>query len=314
MLVGPTAGGKTALALALARVLAGGGECVSADSMQIYRGMDIGTAKPTPELRAEIPHHLIDVADPTRDGFTVDQWLALAEAAIADIRARGRWPIVVGGTNLYVRALLEGLFEGPEPDLAIRAALDALSSEDLRRELLAADPDAAQRIHPQDRRRTIRAVEVFRQTGTPLSALQTQWSSDAASGVRRDAAIIGLSWPVDAINRRINARVSEMMRAGFLDEVQRLRAAERPLGRQASEAVGYRELLEHLAGRRDLDDAIEAIKIRSRRYGKQQRTWLRRFRAIPRSLWIDAASTPQAEWPTLASRFVEEVGWNSPKS
>jgi tRNA dimethylallyltransferase len=286
VVVGPTASGKTALAIELARALPSGGECVSADSMQIYRGMDIGTAKPTAAEQAGIPHHLLDVADPGDDGFTVDRWLESAEAAIAGIRARGRVPIVVGGTNLYVRALLEGLFDGPEPDPAIRAALEAESVETLRSELLRVDRDAAERIHPNDRRRTIRALEVFRQTGVPLSSLQTQWSERVGERVRRDALVVGLEWPVEAINRRMNARVKAMIAAGLFDEVRGL-LARGPLGRQAREAVGYAEAIEHLAGRLTAEEATEATKIRTRRFGKQQRTWLRRFRGIPGSLWLD---------------------------
>jgi tRNA dimethylallyltransferase len=293
VIVGPTAGGKSALAMALARALPG--ECISADSMQIYRGMDIGTAKPTAAERSEIPHHLIDLVEPDDDGFTVDAWLERATATADEIRRRGRTPIVVGGTNLYVRALLEGLFEGPEPDPALRAALEALPISALREELVRVDPPSAARIHPNDLRRTVRALEVFRQTGTPLSTLQTQWSADVRQNARRDAIVVGLEWPVDAINRRINARVKEMMAAGFLDEVRTL--AARGLGRQAREAVGYGELLEHLAGRVSLEDAIEAIKIRTRRYAKQQRTWLRRFRALERSCWLDASVEPMDAWP-----------------
>lgn len=301
VIVGPTAGGKTQLAIDLAIECCG--ECVSADSMQVYRGMDIGTAKPTEAERRGVPHHLIDLVDASDDGFTVDTWLERADAAIDAIRERGRRPIVVGGTNLYVRALLEGLFEGPEPDPSLRAELESLPIAALREELLRVDPAAAERIHANDRRRTVRAIEVFRQTGTPLSRLQTQWTSDVRGNVRPDARVIGLDWPVELINRRINARVKAMMDAGFLDEVRAL-AARGPLGRQAVEAVGYRELLAHLEGAMSLADAIEAIKIRSRRYAKQQRTWLRRFRSLPHALWIDAATMPPADWARVASEWL----------
>lgn len=296
VLVGPTAGGKTRLAIELARALPQGGECISADSMQVYRGMDIGTAKPTLEERCGVPHHLLDLVGHDEEGFTVEIWLARAEAAIAEIRARGRVPIVVGGTNLYVRALLEGLFEGPEPDPRLRAELEATSTDELRAELERVDPDAAARIHREDRRRTVRAIEVFRLSGRPISALQTQWSSDPRAAGRPDARVVGLEWPVEAINRRINDRVRAMMAAGFLDEVRSL-LARAPFGRQSREAVGYEELSAHLAGRLPLDDAVEAIKIRSRRYAKQQRTWLRRFRPRPGSLWLDAGSEPALGWP-----------------
>jgi tRNA dimethylallyltransferase len=296
VIVGPTAGGKTSLSIELALRL--DGECISADSMQVYRGMDIGTAKPSVAERRGVPHHLLDIADPSEDGFTVDDWLERATEAIAAIRGRGRTPIVVGGTNLYVRALLEGLFEGPEPDPALRAALDATPIEVLRAELLGCDPQAASRIHANDRRRTIRAIEVFRLSGRPLSAWQTQWSEDLRSRVRPDAFLVGLDWPVEAINRRMNARVRQMFEGGLLDEVDRL--ALRGFGRQAREAVGYEEALAFREGRCTLEEAIERTKIRTRRYGKQQRTWLRRFRGIPNALWLDATAIPEVEWPERA--------------
>ncbi|MBL9118382.1 MAG: tRNA (adenosine(37)-N6)-dimethylallyltransferase MiaA [Phycisphaerae bacterium] len=292
VIVGPTAGGKTALSIELATRL--GGECISADSMQVYRGMDIGTAKPTIEERCGVPHHLLDIVDPSSDGFTVDDWLEQCEAAVEAIRGRGHWPIVVGGTNLYVRALLEGLFKGPEPDPALRAELEAMPLATLREELDRVDPKAASRIHPNDLRRTVRAIEVFRLTGLPLSDHQTQWSSDLRSNVRPDAVIVGLDWPVEAINRRMNARVRAMYDKGLIAEAERLRALG--LGRQAREAVGYGEAVACLERRMSFEEAIEATKIRTRRYGKQQRTWLRRFKGIPNALWLDAATEPESTW------------------
>lgn len=298
LILGPTAGGKTALALAIARQLRDapapgmprGAECISADSMQVYRGMDIGTAKPTPAERAEVPHHMIDVADPHADSFTLADWLAGAQQAIAATHARGNLAIVVGGTSLYVKALLEGMFDAPPPDPELRARLEQEPTEHLRAQLERLDPVAAARIHPNDRRRAIRAIEVHQQTGQPISALQLQWQA-RPQPLPEGWHAIGLNWPVEAINQRINARVGGMMAAGFLEEVARL-AAKGPLTRQAVEAVGYQELLAHLAGKVTLEEAVEAIKIRSRRYAKQQRTWLRRFQALPGSLWLDAPQTP----------------------
>ncbi|MEM7230101.1 MAG: tRNA (adenosine(37)-N6)-dimethylallyltransferase MiaA [Planctomycetota bacterium] len=284
LIVGPTAAGKTALAIELAERLPGGGECLSADSMQVYRGMDIGTAKPSPAERARVPHHLVDLVDASDDGFTVDDWLRQAEDVISDIRRRDRWPIVVGGTNLYIQALLFGLFDGPQPDALVREALQATDAIDLRAELERVDPDAASRIHPNDRRRTIRAVEVFRTTGRPISVWQQEWQ---AAAPRSDVRLIGLEYSVEAINRRINARVRSMMDAGWLDEVRGLQASVE-LGSQARAALGYAQLLDHLEGGQLLDEALEDIKIRTRRLGKQQRTWLRRFRHIPDSMWFDA--------------------------
>lgn len=288
LLLGPTAGGKTALSIALAQRLPGGGACIGCDSMQVYRGMDVGTAKPTAEELAAAPHHLFDVADPSEDGFTVDTWLELAERAIADVRSRGRWPIVVGGTNLYVQALLFGLFDGPEPDEALRAELTALSDRDRRRRLEEVDPVAASRIHPNDLKRTLRALEVHAKTGRPLSELQREWEGNPP---RADVRIVGLDWPVEPINRRINARVKAMFEAGLVEETRRLLAAPGGLGRQAREALGYKQVIDHLEGRCTLDEAIEQVKIRTRRYAKQQRTWLRRFRGLPGGIWLEAGDS-----------------------
>ena len=231
VLIGPTASGKTRLALELAEALPGGGECIGADSMQIYRGMDIGTASPSREERARAPHHLFDVADPSEDGFTVHDWLELAEEAIASTRARGATPIIVGGTNLYVRALLEGVFrEAPAPP-ELRISLEGLSTDALRARLEEADPVSAERIHRNDRRRTIRALEVHETTGRRLSDHQTQWS-DAVITPRRPALLVCLDWPTEALNRRINARVRQMAEQGLKDEVESL-LAKHSLGRQA---------------------------------------------------------------------------------
>lgn len=307
VIVGPTAAGKTALAIELAQRLPGGGECIGADSMQVYRGMDIGTAKPTASEQATVRHHLLDIADPADDGFTVDRWLEAAEAAITDVLARHKWPIVVGGTNLYVRALLEGMLDGPEPDPRIRSDLEKLSIEELRPRLIQADPAAAERIHPNDRRRTIRALEIFTQTGKPISELQKQWGASIGSGARpagwrEQLLMVGLDYPVEAINRRINARVKAMIENGLVDEVRKLMT--RGLGRQAREALGYKQVLQAIERGESMTDAIEQIKIRSRRYAKQQRTWLRRFRTWPGSIWLDAAQQTPAE---MAAEVVRRI-------
>lgn len=175
VVMGPTASGKSALALAMARAAGPAVELVSADSMQVYRGMDIGTAKPTTSERSEVIHHGLDLVDPTHDGFTVEDWLGHAHAALAAIHARGGVAIVVGGTNLYAKALIEGLFDGPPADPALREELGTWELDALRSELVRIDPVAAERIHRNDRRRTIRAIEVHRATGTPISVLQAQW-------------------------------------------------------------------------------------------------------------------------------------------
>lgn len=305
VIVGPTAGGKTGLAIALAKALIARGqpaEIVTADAFQVYRGMDIGTAKPTMDERAGIPHHLIDLVEP-RERFTASEWLGRAKAAIAGCRRRHVIPIVVGGTHLYVKLLLDGMFEGPGADEALREELRALEPAALRAELERVDPDAAARLHPNDTRRTIRAIEVFRLTGVPISRHQAQWDQPAPGEVAAasEFRLIGLDWPTDAINRRINARVRLMMERGLLEEVRRLQsegAFEATAGQtnQAREAVGYKQLLAHLERRCTLDEAVERIKIDTRRLGKAQRTWLRRLRTTPKSVWIDAAEVPEAEW------------------
>ena len=282
LIVGPTAGGKTAISLSLARALPRGGECVVADSMQVYRGMDIGTAKPTPDEQGEIPHHLLDVAEPD-EPFTVDHWLGLAEAAVEDIRSRNRHPIIVGGTNLYIQAFLSGLMDGPAPDEELRSRLQALDTETLHKALQQADPEAAERIHANDRRRTIRALEFHQLTGEPISTKQAQW--DKSTG-RTDTMLLGLNYPAEVINPRINARVRTMMDEGLLEEVETLHRADR-LGPQAVEALGYRQLVDHIEGRATLEDAVEQIKVRTRRFAKQQRTWLKRFQAQVDGTWIE---------------------------
>lgn len=289
IIAGPTAGGKTALAVELALRLAPA-HVVSADSMLLYRGMDIGTAKPTATERGGVPHHLVDICDPA-EAFTVHNWLRAATAAIGTILSSGSRPIVVGGTHLYIKSLLDGLFDGPGASESIRAELDALDNDALRAALLAADPAAAARLHPNDRRRTIRALEVFRLTGTPISALQKQWDADRPESPYR---LVVLAWPTELINRRINDRVRQMVAQGFVDEARGLWEARR-LGPQAREALGYKQLFSHFEGRCSLDDAIEQIKIETRRFAKNQRTWLRRLGATPGCVRIDCEAVPDVD-------------------
>ena len=285
LILGPTAGGKTSLAIALANELPGGGECICADSMQVYTGMDIGTAKPTKQERLDAVHHLVDIANPSEDGFTVESWLTHANAVIEDIRSRGKWPIVVGGTNLYIQSLLFGLFDGPDCDQEKRDELNAKENTELQERLRKLDPDAAERIHINDKRRLVRAIEVCEATGFPLSSLQSQWGKPMP---REDALIIGLDWPVKTINKRINARVKTMFNEGLLKEVE---ALKENLGKQASEALGYKQILAYLRGECTLEEARERIKILTRRYAKQQRTWLRRFHVLPSAHFIEMDNT-----------------------
>jgi tRNA dimethylallyltransferase len=277
VILGPTASGKSDVALAVAR--SAGAEILSVDSMQVYRGMDVGTAKPGAAERAEVAHHLLDVVNPG-EPFTVARFVELADALIADAAQR-RVPLVAtGGTPLYYKALFEGLFEGPGADDATRARLRELSNEELYRRLSEADPAAAQRIHPNDQKRLVRALEVHELTGRPISSFQTHWTS---GGRRHPAVWVGLDWDRDALNRRINARVKAMLAAGWLEEVRGLLKTYGTLSHTAAEATGYRELIDHLNGKQTLDESTEQIKIATRQLARRQMKWFRRFRDVT---WI----------------------------
>ncbi len=359
VILGPTAGGKSQLAVDLALAL--GGQVIGADSMQVYRHMDAGTAKPSPTMRRQVPHHLIDIVEPT-ERFTVANWSTQADALITKLQGDGICPIIVGGTNLYIKVLLEGMFDGPATDPELRQALEAVPRTQLHDRLRAVDPEAAQRIHPNDQKRLVRALEVYHATGKTISEQQTQWdqppanvtsrqasavkasrqasavkasrqasvvkASQAASDVkesapsqahsgetpfyRHDPILVGLDWPVDAINRRINLRVKAMFyphkmtdealaklaidadtgeTQSLPDEVAGLHR-QGLLGTQAREALGYKQVLEHLEGRCSLDEAYEKTKILTRRFAKTQRTWLRRFRSVA---WLEAPDCQPGE-------------------
>jgi tRNA dimethylallyltransferase len=241
--------------------------------------MDIGTAKPSPAERAVCPHHLIDVVEPDQT-FTVARFVELADQIIADARRRGRPLIVTGGTPLYYKALFEGLFEGPAADEQLRARLRDLPGHELHQRLARVDPHAARRIHPNDTKRLIRALEVHELTGRPISTLQTDWASPR---VRHDARWFGLLWDKDELNRRINARVRLMLQAGWLDETRELLRRYGRLSDTAIKATGYAELIAHLHGRRSLDEAVEQIKIATRQLARRQMKWFRRW---PQVHWI----------------------------
>jgi len=293
LLLGVTASGKSALGHLLAQRL--GGEIICVDSMTIYRGMDIGTAKPTPAEQAEVPHHLLDLVEPW-DSFSVARFVELADQAVGEIAARGRPVFAVGGTMLYVKCFYEGIFAGPGADAGLRDEIrrraEQIGVEALHAELAAVDPAAASRIHRNDIRRIERALEVHRLTGQPISALQQQWDS---SQIRRPEwrwSLIGVRREREIENRRINERVRRMIAGGLIDEARRIWSDPRGVGQQATQAVGYAELYEHFAGKQSLDDAIERIKINSRHLAKQQRTWLKRMRAVR---WVDASESEDAE-------------------
>jgi tRNA dimethylallyltransferase len=252
-----------------------GAEIVSMDSMALYRGMDIGTAKPSPRELGAVRHHLIDVLQPHEE-FSVAEYLAAASRTASDIRARGREVLFVGGTPLYLKALLRGLFQGPPADWDLRRSLQAeakrVGPEAFHRRLAEVDPQSARWIHPNDTRRIVRALEVYAKTGLPISAYQQQFKV----GVPADACrVFVLDWPKEELNVRIDRRVEQMFAAGLVEETRGLLAGPRPLSKTASQALGYREVIEHLAGKRGLEETIALVKTHTRQFAKRQRTWFR---------------------------------------
>ena len=278
--VGATSVGKTGAAIRLARDL--GGEVVSADSRYLYRGMNIGTATPSQTEMAGVPHHLIDILDPT-DSYSLALYQRDAYAAIADILARGRVPILAGGTPLYVNAVLHG-WRIPEvpPDPEWRAAMEERARHEgdavLHRELAAVDPAAAARIPPANVRRVIRALEIYRATGEPMTALEGREPAPFR------ALVAGLQLPREELYRRIDARVDEQIAMGLVDEVRGLLAAGVPADAPAMSSLGYPEIVAYLQGRLPLDEAIAQIKFHTHRYARHQLTWLRRMRDVH---WFD---------------------------
>jgi tRNA dimethylallyltransferase len=296
VIVGPTASGKSRLALELARAV--GGEVVSADSQQVYRGMDIGTGKVSAAERALVPHHLIDVCDPDED-MTAARFAELADRAIADAGSRQAPVVVAGGTGLYVRALLLGLFAGPPADPALRARLRGEGLPALRARLEAADPAAAARIDRNDEKRTIRALEVLELTGEPMSVHQERHDHRRVEP-RYPARVIGLEPPRAELYRRIDSRVDEMMAAGLLDEVRRLRAAGFGPALRSQLAINYAELHRHLDGVVPLSESIRLIQRNSRHYARRQLGW---YRGDPAVEWHPA---PQAVAIADLERYLRE--------
>jgi tRNA dimethylallyltransferase len=303
VILGCTASGKSDLAEAIALRLGEMGKTrdgrpakvMAADSMQVYRGMDIGTAKPTADTRARIPYLMLDLADPW-EVYSAARFTAESRPLVQTALAERQPLLIVGGTILYLRALIEGLFEGPGADEALRAELQERAriegSVVLHAELSRLDPAAAGRIHPNDVRRIVRALEVYRLTGMPISDLQTQWSREHPM---IDAIFIGIQRDKEVLNRRINARVKSMVEQGLLEEVRRLADDPRGFSEEAASAVGYRQLLDHLARKCSLEEAIEQIKIQTRYLAKMQRTWLKRW--PPAVNWL--AATEEVEGADL---------------
>jgi tRNA dimethylallyltransferase len=281
VILGPTASGKSELALGVAEAI-GDVELVSIDSMQIYRGMDIGTATPSAEERARVPHHLIDLVEPS-EAFTVGEFQRRAAAVLADIRGRGRTPVLVGGTGLYLRSVIDDLeLPGRFPEVA--AELDQEPrTEVLHERLSVLDPVGAARMEPSNRRRVLRALEVSVGSGRPFSSFGPGMGHYGATPFVQ----VALRWNRETLNERIAARYQRQMDEGFLDEVRAL-AAVGP-SRTAAQALGYRELLDHLAGHSSLEQALETAVARTRRFARRQDRW---FRRDPRLIWVDMPTTP----------------------
>ena len=274
-IAGPTASGKTALSIALAKEL--GGEIVSCDSMQVYRRMDIGTAKPTPEERAGIPHHMLDVAEPTED-FSVSRYCAMADPIVEDILRRGKTAVIVGGTGLYMDSLIRGNDFAPFPSTGVREALEARPIEEVYAELTHIDPEAAGRLHLSDKKRIIRAMEVYLETGITITEHN-----------RRTQAIPQKYRPVwfalEDKNRadlydRIDRRVTQMLEEGLVEEIQALLASGIPPKATAMQAIGYKEFVAALQGHITVEEAADQVRQSSRHYAKRQLTWFRRNRDI----------------------------------
>ena len=297
--VGATATGKTDTAIALAEAL--DGEVVSADAYQVYRGLDIGTAKVSPELRARVPHHLLDIAAPG-DQITLARFLDAANEALEDVWSRGKLPLLTGGSGQYVWALLEG-WNVPRvpPDTALRAELETLAAREGNAALVArlaeVDAEAAGRLDPENPRRLIRAIEVVIREGRPLAACQTRSPIDA------DVLIIGLRLPRETLYARLDARTDAMYEAGFLDEVSNLRAQGFGETAAVRGAVGYKEISQHLDGEFDLQEAIRRHKNANHRLVRRQDAWFKE--TDPRIRWLDAGPDAGARCVALAREWLQ---------
>jgi len=305
---GPTASGKTALSIALAKAF--DGEVVSADSMQIYRGMDIGTAKPTLEEREGIPHHMLDVAEPG-ESYSVSRYVQEATACVEDILSRGKLPIVCGGTGLYIDGLIRGTdFQPAGTDNGIREGLEKeweeQGAENMMARLAAVDPESAERLHLSDKRRILRALEVYLATGETITAHNARTK---AIPPRFEAVMIGLNTqPRDILYGRIDRRVDVMLEQGLLQEVQTL-LEKGLLEGTAAQAIGYKELLAHFRGEMTLEAAADLIRQKSRNYAKRQLTWFRRDERVK---WI-VYNAPQAAQAVLqeATEYLQQTLYNN---
>ena len=270
---GATASGKTAVSLALAKRL--DAEIISLDSMAIYRGMDIGTAKPTAETQSLVPHHLIDIRDPN-ETCSVSEYRELAMEKVDEIHSRGKKVLFVGGTALYLKTLLRGMFDGPPADWEFRKQIEAevenVGDAALHERVASVDPVAAHKLHVNDRRRLIRALEVYKLTGKPIS----HWQMEFADGVdASECKVFSLRHPRPILHERIETRVDQMFEAGLIDEVRGLLERWTDLSHTAAQAVGYREVIEHLRGEKDFAETREKVRVRTRKFARHQETWFR---------------------------------------
>ncbi len=268
-IAGPTAVGKSEIALALAKKI--GGEIVSVDSMQVYRGLDVGTAKPDAATQKTIPHHLIDVCDLT-EAFDAAKFVQLAKQAVVEIQTRKQVPIFCGGTGLYFKAYLDGLGDAPPADPGLRAELEATPLAKLLEELRERDLVAFEKIDKQNPRRVIRALEVIRTTGKMFSSQRANWPAQSETNNKLHL----FTRSADDMRQRIDSRVDEMFRRGLVTETRELLKQGLAENRTAMQAIGYRQVVEHLRGERDLAATIELVKIRTRQFAKRQLTWFRR--------------------------------------
>lgn len=297
ILTGPTASGKTELGLKIAKN--NGIEIISADSMLVYRGMDIGTEKPSLDMRNKIPHHLIDVVEPWEE-YSVGQYVKDFEAVTQRLYQQGKPFIIVGGTALYIKTMVDGLFEGPPADWEYRNSLKAIAREKgpqyLHTLLGEIDPETARKLHFNDQKRIIRALEVFKTTNRRISSLQTQFGH---KNPKYDCMLIAIEYDRDTLYQRIETRVDRMLERGLLDEVRRL--VSNPLGvsRQASQALGYKEVIDFFQGKHTFPEVSREIKQRTRRFAKRQMTW---FRSFSNMHWIHAMT--ESDTAKLSEQFL----------
>lgn len=303
-LTGPTASGKSSTALILARRL--DAEIISLDSMAIYRGMDIGTAKPSTDDREQVQHHLLDVADPSEE-FSVAEFVQLAANAAIKIDQKGKIPLFAGGTGLYLRSLLRGIFDGPDADWELRQHWEHQARENgpqwLHDQLSARDPKTAARLHLNDMRRIIRAIEVFESTGQPLSEGHEHGPRPPED---RPQSVVWLEPPRPWLRDRIDQRVDAMMQAGWLEEARWLMKLDPPASKTACQAIGYRELISHLKNPTSLDSTIDLIKISTRQFAKRQHTWFRNLEEC-QALAITGDESPER----LADRILQLADSNT---